>query len=220
MRNMSVTPTTMTSPKNHTSPKEKRSFSFFRTRTLSTSSNEASSGPSSPRLSPRTLFDKVKNKITQSDSKSSNTSGDNSNNTNGKKNSGPPIAPSAAKSTHKRLSHSISEEKDDYNNNSTDTLKKGSRGEKTYTDINYQTYHGTTKGLNSNARDLISNLNSLQLGDKLLSNKSKVAIAKINICYLRVSLAAEALEKNKIKRQKNRGSVFRNNAKKIDKITL
>jgi hypothetical protein len=179
MRNMSITPTTMTSPKNQASPKEKKSFNFFRARTLSTSSNEASSGPSSPRLSPRTLFDKMKSKITQSDSKSSSSASNDNNNslgyTNGKKNSVPPTAPSAAKATHKRLSHSISEEKDDFNNNSTDTLKKG---EKNYTDINYQTYHGTTRGMNSNARELVSNLNSLQLGNtsasSLVFNKSKV----------------------------------------------
>ena len=67
------------------SPKEKRTFTFFRSRTLSSSSTESTgggggngsggnsytggNGPPSPRLSPRTLFDKVR-KRSQSDVKS------------------------------------------------------------------------------------------------------------------------------------------------------
>ena len=73
---------------NRSSPKEKRTFTFFRSRTLSSSSTESNSGgggggsgsggnsyngqgvgPPSPRLSPRTLFDKVR-KRSQSDVKS------------------------------------------------------------------------------------------------------------------------------------------------------
>ena len=63
------------------SPKEKRSFTFFRSRTLSGSSNESNSGgagggggqvipaSTSPRLSPRSLFERVR-KRSQSDAKS------------------------------------------------------------------------------------------------------------------------------------------------------
>jgi hypothetical protein len=73
---------------NRNSPKEKRTFTFFRSRTLSSSSTESNGGgggggggsggnsynstglgPPSPRLSPRTLFDKVR-KRSQSDVKS------------------------------------------------------------------------------------------------------------------------------------------------------
>ncbi len=72
---------------NRSSPKEKRTFTFFRSRTLSSSSTESNSGggggggsggnsyngqgvgPPSPRLSPRTLLDKVR-KRSQSDVKS------------------------------------------------------------------------------------------------------------------------------------------------------
>ncbi|CAF0727100.1 unnamed protein product [Brachionus calyciflorus] len=52
------------------SPKEKRSFTFFRSRTLSSSSTDSNNGPStSPRISPRSLLDKVR-KRSQSDVKS------------------------------------------------------------------------------------------------------------------------------------------------------
>lgn len=52
------------------SPKEKRSFTFFRSRTLSSSSADSSTGLSiSPRISPRSLLDKVR-KRSQSDAKS------------------------------------------------------------------------------------------------------------------------------------------------------
>lgn len=68
------------SPSNRNSPKEKRSFTFFRSRTLSSSSNESNGGgggggsggggqSTSPRLSPRSIFDKVR-KRSQSDAKS------------------------------------------------------------------------------------------------------------------------------------------------------
>ena len=69
------------SPSQKNSPKEKRSFTFFRTRTLSSSSNESTGGgggnsgggggilSTSPRLSPRSIFDRVR-KRSQSDAKS------------------------------------------------------------------------------------------------------------------------------------------------------
>lgn len=61
--NMNLTP-------NKNSPKEKRSFTFFRSRTLSSSSAESNNGLStSPRISPRSLLDKVR-KRSQSDAKS------------------------------------------------------------------------------------------------------------------------------------------------------
>lgn len=78
------------SPTQRNSPKEKRSFTFFRSRTLSSSSTDSNTGvPStSPRLSPRSLFDKVR-KRSQSDAKSqpsvdqiSASAGSNSNNYN------------------------------------------------------------------------------------------------------------------------------------------
>lgn len=57
-------------PNNKNSPKEKRSFTFFRSRTLSSSSTDSNNGQStSPRISPRTLLDKVR-KRSQSDVKS------------------------------------------------------------------------------------------------------------------------------------------------------
>jgi hypothetical protein len=72
-----------TSPNQRNSPKEKRSFTFFRSRTLSASSNDSSNngavlasatvnnnnnnnGSTSPRLSPRSIFDRVR-KRSQSD---------------------------------------------------------------------------------------------------------------------------------------------------------
>lgn len=70
------------SPNQRQSPKEKRTFTFFRSRTLSNSSNESAGTSStsglasavappstSPRLSPRSIFDKVR-KRSQSDVKS------------------------------------------------------------------------------------------------------------------------------------------------------
>lgn len=55
---------------NKNSPKEKRPFTFFRSRTLSSSSADSSTGVSiSPRISPRSLLDKVR-KRSQSDAKS------------------------------------------------------------------------------------------------------------------------------------------------------
>lgn len=69
------------SPSQRSSPKEKRSFTFFRSRTLSSSSNESTGGggtnsggganlvSTSPRLSPRSIFDRVR-KRSQSDAKS------------------------------------------------------------------------------------------------------------------------------------------------------
>lgn len=57
------------SPTNRNSPKEKRTFTFFRSRTLSSSSTDSNGGQStSPRISPRSLFDKVR-KRSQSDVK-------------------------------------------------------------------------------------------------------------------------------------------------------
>jgi hypothetical protein len=72
------------SPTQRNSPKEKRTFTFFRSRTLSSSSNDSSSSvagsssastsaaaqsSTSPRLSPRLLFERVR-KRSQSDAKS------------------------------------------------------------------------------------------------------------------------------------------------------
>lgn len=66
------------SPTQRNSPKEKRTFTFFRSRTLSSSSNDSNNGSNitavnnnnngstSPRLSPRSLFDRVR-KRSQSD---------------------------------------------------------------------------------------------------------------------------------------------------------
>lgn len=95
VKNPAAMSTNASSSGQRQSPKEKRSFTFFRSRTLSNSSNDSSSGaaaaaaaaagmssspggptvpsPSSqsstsPRLSPRTLFDKVR-KRSQSDAK-------------------------------------------------------------------------------------------------------------------------------------------------------
>jgi len=63
------------SPTQRNSPKEKRTFTFFRSRTLSNSSNDSSNGinngSTSPRLSPRSLFDRVR-KRSQSDALASN----------------------------------------------------------------------------------------------------------------------------------------------------
>ncbi|RNA01427.1 5 -AMP-activated kinase subunit gamma-2 [Brachionus plicatilis] len=60
----------MNLPPNKNSPKEKRSFTFFRSRTLSSSSADSTNGVStSPRISPRSLLDKVR-KRSQSDAKS------------------------------------------------------------------------------------------------------------------------------------------------------
>jgi hypothetical protein len=55
------------------SPKEKKSFQFFRNRTMSNSSNESNTGniatSTSPHVSPRSFFDRVR-KRSQSDAKS------------------------------------------------------------------------------------------------------------------------------------------------------
>jgi hypothetical protein len=149
---MSLSPT-INQPK--ASPKEKR-FTFFRSRTLSGSSNESSNGgPASPGLSPRSLLDKVRKRSSQNEKTSSS---------NSLKIPSPPqviiqqpktnvspnghilssTAPTAsaakaaaqAQSLRKRLSHSISEENDDQlNNEAMNNIN---------TDLNYRTYHGAT----------------------------------------------------------------------------
>lgn len=102
------------SSKSVTSPREKR-FSFFRTRHLSAPSETSSSSSSSPKLSPRTLFDKVKNKLVPSSS-NNNTS----------------YGPSCG-STRKRLSHSISEERDEES--------------EMHNESHYRTFHGLPSNL-------------------------------------------------------------------------
>jgi len=97
------------------SPKEKRGFTFFRSRTLSNSSNESSgggggSGNGSPKVSPRSLFDRVRRR---SQSDKSQQSIDYVNNSSG--NNTLPASLSVNKNgiIRKHLSHSISEENDE-----------------------------------------------------------------------------------------------------------
>lgn len=150
---MSLSPT-INQPK--ASPKEKR-FTFFRSRTLSGSSNESASngGPVSPGLSPRSLFDKVRKRSSQHEKTSSSNSlkipsppqvkiqqPQTNVSTNGHILSRTVPTASAAKaaaqaqSLRKRLSHSISEENDDQlNNEAMNNINS---------DLNYRTYHGAT----------------------------------------------------------------------------
>lgn len=163
---MSISPT-VNSPKSTNSPREKR-FTFFRSRTLSGSSNE-SSGPSSPRLSPRSLFDKVRKrssndvKNAHNSPQSQPTASNLTVNENGvKKTLGPPLTSNNGVSSRKRLSHSISEENDDT------TVNDANNND--FTEINYRTYHGTqslkvkpSSSTNNQTKQLISNLNNLNV---------------------------------------------------------
>jgi hypothetical protein len=188
------------------SPKDKKTFTFFRSRTLSSSSNESNGGGSggtsygssvgsgginiaihnlisgnnignnnngsstSPRLSPRSLFEKVR-KRSQSDVKSQ-TSTEHVNNINNnytslqekliqhhqqqmqqhqlllkKQNS---LGPPSVGSSRKHLSHSISEENDDYTD---------------YIDPSKPIYYGSlSKSINKN------NPNSIDPIEKVIKN--------------------------------------------------
>ena len=171
---MSISPT-INSPKSTNSPKEKRFTFFSRSRTISGSSNE-STGPSSPRLSPRTLFEKVTRKRSQNEKSTSTSS----------LKMPPPFAPpppskvmqplpviqvnndnvkAAAQASRKRLSHSISEEND---------VQLNDEANNNHLDLNYQTFHGATQSfkqklLNSND----SCLNNLKLHQLFLDRNTK-----------------------------------------------
>ena len=167
--NMNLSPT----------PKEKRPFTFFRSRTLSSSSTESTGGGGSgggggggggstgggnvsPRISPRSIFDKVVRKRSQSDVKSSSSVEPISNLNQFQHNlqqhlqqqllqqqllqqkmgSSEPakqqqqqqkrINGQVVTVNRKHLSHSISEEKDEEYN------------EPSYIESNYKTFHGVT----------------------------------------------------------------------------
>ncbi len=145
---MSIKPSTLnmsSSPSQikNQSPKEKRTFSFFRSRTLSNSSSESTGGNAnnpnalsnsggSPGISPRALFERVR-KRSQSDAKSQNSvdavhggsfkeTHSNNASPNGATNMlyvTKKASSSSSSGVHggsiirKHLSHSISEEKDD-----------------------------------------------------------------------------------------------------------
>jgi hypothetical protein len=173
---MSISPT-INSPKSTNSPKEKRSFTFFRSRTLSGSSNE-SSGPSSPRLSPRSLFDKVRKRSQPDATKPLKDSLKaptvvvapilpiETINNDGKKTLGPPIATNnTTVSSRKRLSHSISEENDDQIHNETNN---------NYSELNYKTYHGASQSFryklsskNCQTKQLVENLSNMNVNNKV-----------------------------------------------------
>lgn len=175
---MSISPTINQPAK--ASPKEKR-FAFFRSRTLSGSSNE-SNGPSSPRLSPRSLFDKVRKRNSSNNEKTSTSSSVTQSasgpQTNSKTlTSAAPLAASAiaaAKSLRKRLSHSISEENDDQLNNEATSNSN--------TDLNYKTFHGVTQSFkeklllctNNNSKNSIK-AKQLLLSPNIFNDPNKVS---------------------------------------------
>jgi hypothetical protein len=165
-------------------PKEKRSFQFFRTRTLSSSSTESGGGGGgggggnngggtiSPRVSPRSIFDKVVRKRSQTDIKPSNSIEQiNQLQLNLQMHLQQQLQQQQLQQqqaqvrkkivnghvvnvSRKHLSHSISEEKDEEANES-------------MTELNYRTFHGVPTNaikINSNSNKSTSykyNVNTL-----------------------------------------------------------